>query len=228
MAIGWEASDLFAAGANFHEQESSSIDMDDRSFMLDKSGNVECETMVNGRVEYSNRFAYCSGTPNIATDLGTLLTQFGNVADSKAVTTMSISFRAGAYAEVTIDGHQHDANAHSAGIGEGYADVSAAIPASAGFGVPTLTGQTIGTDASPVSLTITFNMNHIDKIGADGTHFTGKNLTCTAELSEEFEGTPSGAEATDWTTDSKGGADSSENNDTYTYTAHRYFDLTTS
>jgi len=227
MAVGFQASDLFALGANFHEQSSSSIDMDDRANIMDKDGNVECETMVNGRVEYTNEFAYCNASPDIKTDLSTQLTQFGDVFDSKKMTQMTVTFTAGAYATVSITGHQHDDNAHTSAVADGYADVSAALPSGAGFGVPTLTGQTLGNDAQPQSLTITFSCNHVDREGGDGTHFVGKNITVLAELTEEFVGTPDTATATGWTTDTKGPSDQNQDFDTYTYTAHRYFDLAT-
>ena len=39
-AIDWQASDLFAMAAQFHEQDSSSIQTSDPANMMDKDGNI--------------------------------------------------------------------------------------------------------------------------------------------------------------------------------------------
>ena len=227
MAIGFQASDLFAAPANFHPQSSSSILNETIATMLDDEGNQQCSTGgLNSTTEYTNDFSYCNATPDIATDLNTLLTEFGNVFDSKKQTGMTVGFNAGEYATVSITGHQHTENAHNTGTTEGMADVSAGgIPAGAGFGVPTFAGQVDGADASPVSATVTYGFNHVDREGEDGNHFVGKNITCRAELTVEWVGTPTTPEATGWETMSKGSNDANEDFDGYTYTAEKYYDL---
>ena len=226
MAVGFEASDLFAAGVNFHEQSSSSITNETNAFMLDAQGNQECITTgLNTMTEYSNEFAYCNSTPDIATDLGTLLTKFGDVHDSKKVTGLTINYTAGEYATVSIDGHDHAENNHSAGIAEGYADVSGAVPASSGFGVPTWTGQTTGADCEIISATLTFSLNHVDREGAAGNHFVGKSVTVKAELTIEAVGTPTTALPTGWYTVSSGPSDSNQDFDTWTGTWEKWYDL---
>lgn len=227
MAVGFEASDLFDMAASFQAQGSSSIDMDDPANILDSVGNNECETMINGRTEYSNSFAYCSTTPALASDLGTALTQFGDVFDAKKMTGMTIGFAAGQYATVDVDGHQHDAAAHTSAVTEGYCDATAATIAGAGFGVPTWTGQVDGTDAAAVSATLTLTANHVDEIGADGAHFAGNSITFRAELTVEWVGVPTTPTPTGWTQDSYGPADSSTGFDRSTWTGHRFFDRAT-
>ena len=191
MAVGFEASDLWAAGANFHENSSSSILNETNAGMQDKSGNRECTTTgLNTVTEYSNDYGYCNATPDIKTDLSTLATKFGDVADSKKPVSLTINYTAGEYATVNITGHQHAENPHAAGFAEGYADVSAAIPASSGFGVPTWTGQSTGSDCEFNSATLSFTCNHVDREGAAGDHFVGKSITFRAELTIEATGTP--------------------------------------
>ena len=226
-AVGFQASDLFAQPANFHPQSSSSITNETVTRMLDDQGNSQCSTGgLNSTTEYTNDFTYCNATPDIATDLNTTLTEFGNVFDSKKMTGLVLGFSAGEYATVSITGHQHAENAHNVGATEGIADVSAAVPAGAGFGVPTLAGQVDGADASPVSMTMTFSFNHVDREGEDGNHFVGKNITCRAEVSVEWVGVPTTPEATGWETLSQGPNDANEDFDGYSYTAEKYFDLT--
>jgi hypothetical protein len=225
--VGFQASDLFAAPAEFHAQTSSSPTNETIATMVDDLGNQQCSKGgLDTTTEYSNDFAYCNATPDIATDMNTLLTTFGDVFDSKKVVGMSINFAAGEYATLNITGHQHAENPHISAIDEGYADASAAVPSGAGFGVPTWTGQTDGADASPVSATLTFSFTHTDRVGADGDHFVGKNTLCRVELTVEWVGVPTTATATGWETMSEGGNDSNQDFDGYTYTAERYFDLT--
>jgi len=229
MAVGFEASDLFALGANFHEQSSNSITVETNAFMLDKSRNQECITTgLNTMTNYDNEFAYCNATPDIKTDLGTHATQFGDVFDSKKMTQLVINYTAGEYATVTVNGHQHAENAHAAGFAEGFADVSGAIPASSGFGVPTWTGQTTGADCEFNSATLTFSGNHVDVVGADGNHFTGKTITIRAELTIEATGTPTTPLPTGWNIVSQGPGDSSTAHDTWTGTWELWYDIATS
>ena len=58
-----------------------------------------------------------------------------------------------------------------------------------GLGVPTLTGVDLGT-ATPVSMTMTFVMNHIDRTGAAGDHWVGINTTPRATVSVTYLGLP--------------------------------------
>ena len=224
--VSFGAVDVFSANANFEEQDDSSILNETSANMLDSSGNSEVETTgLNTTTEYSVSYKY-KGVA-LATDLGTLLTKFGDVHGSGKVTALSINFRAGDYPTVTVTGHNHTENAHTAQLPEGYADVSAAVPASAGFGVPTPTGQTWGANATGQSLTISFSCQHVDREDYAGNHFVGKNITVRAEMSMEWLGTPTTPDATGWTLDSKGDNDANTDYEGYVYTAHRYFDLAT-
>jgi len=223
------ASNLFGAGANFFAQTSSSIHQREMANMLDAAGNVECETGISNMDVYENSFAYCNATPNIKTDLGTLLTKFGIVADSKAPTALTINFAAGQYATVDITGHNHDNNAHAWTTTE-YADVSAAVPASSGFGVPNF-GLTVGANSTPISASIAFSLNHIDENDADGEHWVGTNTNFRAEMSLELLGLPTSqtvaaieTNLTGWKVDTNGSNDGNQELDHFVITAHRHFD----
>jgi len=229
--VGIGGSNLFSLGDNFHAQSSDSPHQRDASNMLDAAGNNQCETMINNRTEYTNNFAYCNATPDIKTDLGTVLTAFGTVADSKLPTALNINFAAGQYATVDITGHNHDSNPHTLAL-SGVADVSAAVPASAGFGVPDF-GITLGDNSTPISASISISLNHIDENDADGEHWSGTNTTFKVDMSIELLGLPTSltvaaleSDMTGWTVDSNGGSDNNQSLDHFTITAHRYFDLT--
>lgn len=215
--------DLFSLGGNFHVQSSSSNHLDDASNILDASGNVQCETMIYGRTEYSVEYRYCNGTPDIATDLGSFLTTFGKVANSIVPTGMTITFQPGEYATVSIQGVQYDENAIGA-LDIAGSNVAAAVPASAGFGVPTLTGVTLG-DAEKAGLTLTFSCNHVSRPGGDGNHFISRSITYRAEGTAEYVGIPTTwTTVTGWTTDSYDESDSNQDFEAATWTGHRHFD----
>jgi len=227
--VGFQASNLFAVNSNFHEQSSSSIDNETIATILDEVGNNECVTgNLDTTTQYSNEFSYCNAVPDLKGDIGTLLTQFGDVFDSKKVDSVTINFTAGEYATVSVSGHQHAENAHTSALADGYADVSAVIPASAGFGVPTFAGQVAGANASPVSASVTFSCNHVDRVDEGGDHFVGNSITFQCEISVEWIGEPTTPESTGFTTQTKGGNDSNQDYDGYTYTAIRWFDRATS
>jgi len=229
VALG--ASNLFSLGANFHAQSSESPHQRDASNMMDADGNNQCETMINNRTDYSNSFSYCNASPNIKTDLGAVLTAWGTILDSKAPDSMTINFALGAYATVDITGHNHDNNEHTS-TGLGVSNVSAAVPASAGFGVPSF-GLTVGANSTPISASITISHNHIDENDANGEHWVGINTTFRAEMSLELLGLPTSqtvaAIETDlagWTVDTNGPADGNQELDRFVITAHRFFDKT--
>jgi hypothetical protein len=227
-----EGTNLFGLGANFNPQTSNSDVREDAANIMGATGDVECETMVNERTEYANAFAYCNASPAIVTDLATLLTKFGDVHDSKKVDTMTINFEKGQYATVDVAGHNHTANAHAAGLPDGYCDASAVISdATAGFGVPDWS-ITMGDNATPISATVSLSGNHIDREGEDGNHWQGKTTTYRAELTMTIEGVPTDitsdaieADATGWTVDSVNATDGNQDFDGYVFAMHRHFDL---
>jgi hypothetical protein len=200
--------------------------------MADASGNVEAETMINSRTEYKATYKY-EGT-SLATDLSTYLTEFGNVVTgfsntNIAVTEMSVRFEAGQYPTIDMTGHVHTANPHEAGTAAGYINCQSCIASSAGFGIPTWSGQTIGANATPSSASVTISFNHVDKIAQNGTHFAGKNIRGQATMTESFIGLPTTPTPTGWTADSYSTsvADSNEDFDTSEWSGHRYYDLAT-
>ncbi len=227
-------SNLFAANAAyFFPQSSSSPHERDMANMLSASGDIQCETGVNNRSSYTNTYAYCNSTPAIHTDLATLLSTFGAVADSKLVTALTINFTAGQYATVDITGHNHDDNEHTASVA-GVANVTSIVPAGSGFGVPAAAfGVVLGTNSTPISATLAFSLNHIDELDSTGEHWVGKNTTVRAELSLELLGIPTSttvaaleAGMTGWTVDSNGGTDGNQELDHFVITAHQNVDLT--
>jgi hypothetical protein len=226
--VGWEPSDLFGLGSDFHEQSSSSITSHESAMARDAQGNVQCEASgLNTTTEHQGSYHYCAASPDIEPALGGFLTTFGGIESSKVITQIAVNFSAGEYATVDVTGHNHAENAHtvqdSADMTSGTGDL---IPSPAGFGVPTWAGMTLGTNSTPVSAALTCTMEHLDRMDEGGDHFVGRNLTPKAELTLEFIGLPSVIALTGWTIDSEGPSDSIDDPDSYAITAHRYIDLT--
>lgn len=230
--VAIEATDHFGLGVNFHPQTSSAVTSLDRRNIKDEKGNFECEKMVGGRTEYSTTYRYCKdSSPDIKADLSTALTAFGYVTsgatENMFVTSMSISFSDGEYAEVTMNGIAYADGTMPAANTNLVADMSGCVPSSAGFGVPTLSGVTPGTDAAPVSLNINISNNHVMATDGNGDFFVGTNISFLAEADAEYTGIPSSYDApTGWTTDSTTQSDNNENFDTASWSGHKYVDKT--
>jgi len=158
-----------------------------------------------------------------------MLTAFGYVTtgatENMFVTGLTVSFADGEYAEVSITGVAFGAGTMPSATTGLVANVAAAIPASAGFGVPALAGVTLGTNAAKASLSISFSNNLVTASDGAGAFFVGNVITFEAAASASYTGIPTTVEpVTNWTTDDYGPDDSNENHDTTTWSGHRYFD----
>jgi hypothetical protein len=205
-SIDIQADNIFGLGANFKTQASGDSVPITNFQVMDENGNVSCESNISDIVNYTQSAQYCGS--DFVGDLGTFLTQFGNVQTTPCLTGLTINMTASDYCTIDLEGHNHIQNSHEAGLDLGYADVSDFLPhedaATAGadeafynwdgFGVPDF-GVTVGTNASPSSATVTFSMTHVDQINEAGEHLVGKNITPRCELSMDFSGTPTSNQA---------------------------------
>jgi len=233
-ALTLEASDLFTLGSNFNIISSSSTSPVTNVATNDEVGNVVCDKNIEDMTNYTETASYCGS--DLVTDLGILITTFGDVANSKCITGLTLSFTAAQYMTVEVAGHQHDTEPHLTGDTTGSADMSAFLPTPAfttfdGFGVPDW-GVIVGADASPSSATVAFTMTHVDKIDELGKHLDGKNITPRAELSMEFSGLPTSVTVVALETDlasllvdSLDFGDSNSDYDTFAFTAHGHADI---
>lgn len=232
------ASDLFAMHANFNPQPNTTTVALDEKTTLDAYGNGACSRTTGDITEVTQSFTYCGS--DFMTDIGTFLTEFGNVQNSQVITSLAINMTAADYATVDITGHNHTTNAHAAGLAIGHADVSGALPDGVGeafenwdgFGVPDFEVG-VGSNSTPASATITFTMNHVDEYDEAGDHFVGKNITPRSELTMDFTGiptsnTPASLEvvlsaptgAPDWYVTSTDSNESNEEFDTFAFSAY--------
>jgi hypothetical protein len=189
-----EVENFFSMGSEFNMERAETAEAKQFTTRFAANGDYACSAEYDLRKDYTNEWNYCSGSPNIASDLGGLASSFGSVVNEKLPTKLEIVFEAGVGATGTIEGHQHDSNPHASGL-TNYS-LSGVIPASSGVGVPTLI--TVAGDVSPVRATITFEIEHVDKPGADGGHFAGQNIRCHCTANIEYEGLVTGVTEGDW------------------------------
>lgn len=190
------AANHFGLAASFGTKASETSEFQAFNPVFDASGNYLCSAEYDKGDTFGQEADYCGGAePDIVTALGTILTEFGNVETAGPVLKLDVTFAAGIQASVKLEGHQHDTEPHVIDTLR-TADVSAVIPAAAGLGVPALI--TVTGDVSPINATVSFEMEHADKPGADGVHFSGQNMRCRVSLSVDYEGQPTGVTAGAW------------------------------
>jgi len=212
-------SDLFSLGATFGTTRSESLTVKDLQENTDGINDSFCSSMTNERTEYTQDANYCNATPDIDGDLADLLAAFGQVANSKAPTELTVTFEAGKHATVSITGHNHAANAHTALRN---CDASGIIPASSGLGVPAFFADA-GTNSSPIRATFRVSCDHIDEQDTADGHWVGQSTHFRVDVEAEYIGTPS-LTTTDWNVDSQGSNEGNTTFDHYTIKAHKFID----
>ena len=218
------AVNYFDLAESFGIKSSDTTEFKSFNPVFDASGNYLCSAEYDSGDNFNEEADYCgAASPNIVTALGTLLTTFGEVETSGVVTKLDVTFAAGIQATVKLEGHQHDGNPHLISTLR-KADVSGVIPASSGLGVPSLI--TVTGSVSPVNATVSFEMEHVDKPGADGIHFAGQNMRCRVSLSIDYEGVASSPTAGDWLNIIIASTNPNDDTPTSTLTAEQWIDVT--
>lgn len=225
------ATDLFAMGANFDVQSSTTRRRRESAISKAADGDVACETSdINLGYDYEATYDHCGGGSGIKTNLGTKLTTFGNVFDSKLITQIVVTLDNKNHATVQVTGHQHDDNAHTGT--ERQFDVSALFPDQTGIGISMplfLTNDAISIAATTTVQTATFTaeFDHQDIEGATGDHFSGENMTCKVTLVLEGKGTESDLTiGSNWVIDEQEDSDDNTDPDSFSVTLHQYVDAT--
>jgi hypothetical protein len=213
----------FSLGAKFGTSNSTTTETQEENVVKSGTGNYLCSSYWDKKTDYSQEAGYCGGAAvDIVTDLSTLYSAFGGVANSKVPTTLRIHFEAAKAATVTVEGHNHAANPHTTGMRVANLVTAAIIPAASGYGVPALI--TVSGTVSAVAADVTFELDHIDKSGATGDHFGGQSTMCKCTLSVEYEGKVTAATAGNWLNILIASSDSNTDTPTSSVTAEQYID----
>jgi len=230
---GYAATDIFSLGANFSPQSSSTRETREFAQVLAADGDLACESSgFNVTTEYTGEYGHCGGSNGVVTDLGTVLSQFGGVEDSKIVTGVDIVMDNKSHPTVTVTGHNHANNAH-AGSERTY-DVAGKIGDQQGVGITLATfaaGSLTNSSITPANNTaitrITYSVSceHMDTEDETGDHHDGQNRTCRIDLTVEGIGTEADITlGSDWATDDTEDSDANDASDTFSVTAHQYVD----
>lgn len=230
--IDAQASELYGltTGDGFYPQNSSDTRTSDEAIVFGATGKLACHNEFNKGNEYTNTYRYC-GT-DLVNDLGTLATAFGGVTGTGATaiiwTGLELSFSSGEQAEVTISGHLHDDNNHDPATNTPRTfNISSLIPSGAGVGVPIpYHPDVVGSDASPSGCSMSFAVEHIDKLAADGGHFAGENVNCRCDVTMDFEGIcqAESTVGTPWKQPLRTQSDDNQDLDTSSMSAHTWVD----
>jgi hypothetical protein len=218
-----QTSNYASLAASFGSSASDTTEFKAFTPIFDADGNYLCSAEWDEGDNFTQEADYCGGgLPDIVTALGVLLTAFGDVVNVALWPKIDVTFAAGIQANVKLEGHQHDTNPHIVATLR-TADVSGIIPAASGLGVPDLI--TVVGAVSPVNASVAFEMEHVDKPGADGTHFTGQNMRCRVSLSIDYEGVATSATAGDWLNIVIASSNPNDDTPTSTLTAEQWVDV---
>lgn len=184
--------DLFILGSLFNPAQTVSNDVSNVPRAFDETELSVQSNRLSALIQYSQSYGYC-GTA-LDSNLGTIASAFGGVRNATSlgygyivVGSLQIKYSAMGYPAITLQGHNHAANAHTSATPT--KNITSAIPSS-GFGVPAF-GITVGSLASQVSAQLTITKGHKDVNDADGTHIHGANTGNTKlQLNMEFVGIP--------------------------------------
>jgi hypothetical protein len=233
--LAFESTDLFdfsTLDAGFHPQTSSTSISRERDMNLANDGDVACESAeFNVITAYSCEYKFCE--PAVAAGLrealATVLTQFGDIRDSKAITSIELSFNNKEYPTLSIEGHNHAVNPHLTDYGREFDVSTIVLPATfSGVGIPAIPDVTVAANNAIQSATISISMEHMEVEGSTGDHFASQNRTCRVDLSLSGVGPDSGITytASTWVKDDESSEDANTDPDSFSISVHRYVDAT--
>lgn len=222
IAIDIAPTDIFGLNAsNFHAQSSSTSIKHEFASQKDSNGDVGggCESAAtNETTEAQADYGYC-GT-DIVTDLGTMLTTFGEVVEGYAVNELTLNFSREKYPEASVSGHNHTQNPHAAMPN---ADVSDALPASVGgIGCPEIWANSASATSGPIQVSVKFSLEHIDEQGDDNNHWVGTSQNFRVDVTATYLGAPT-LTTTGWKIDSQDSKDGVTEADKWSITAHKFY-----
>lgn len=190
--ITFGAAQSFGTLLNWKEQSSSPTVTSDRARVLDKDGNQAVSKLHNERTEVT-----CNYEAGANTGVAILPAEIGALQNALIVTGISVGTNATGHATLTLTGHNHTDNAHSASAV--LKKVAHGISSTVGFGAVDFLGGTAGTNADIASSTLDITCEHKDIEAANGNHLRGDNYDAQITSTTVWNGVPSSpANASVW------------------------------
>ena len=180
--VSLEASDVFGLGGSFIAQSASKSTDLAHAKMKKANGDYEKFSTTFDQIEnISVVYKF-----NSDTGLGAALPEVGSVNNAYIVTGLDISTTFDDYPEITVTGHQHEANAHEAGNTYAISDAIQTIMTGAvgAYDFAGEAGDPVCTQSSTYSLTV----NHIDDNCDAGDHWVGTNIEGMESITVNYIG----------------------------------------
>jgi len=189
-----EASDVFSLGGSFIAQSSSgSIDWA-HAKMKKANGDFEVFSATFNAIDNQT----CTYTFNALTGLGAALPAVGEVSNAYIITGLEVSSSTGESPTITVTGHQHEEEAHTAN--NQYAVSAAMIALMTGAVGAYDLGGLASSPTCVQSSTYTLGGNHVDAECAEGDHWVGQTIEGIETISVNYIGhISSTATIADWT-----------------------------
>lgn len=194
MTSTFGATQSFGAQTGWNEQSADDTTGKDRAFTLDKDGNETDSVVFNEKKEVS--------VPYKAADNGTIAIPgtIGAILNSIHLNQIEVNTKAEDFADMTLQGHNHTVNAHTAGDCK---TGTHGITEIYGFGAHCFMGGTAGTTSGGIiSGKITIKVEHKDVVasadGSIGTQCEGDNSHGLMEAETVWNGVPAVASDGSW------------------------------
>lgn len=205
---GPQATDLFSLGGDFQAQSSTNDDQESVIHALDGNGDVVASDTHGSMNSVSCVYKYTGAATLWTTTTSELIPKPGSIQNSYIVTSVQVDYSPTDWPTVTITGHNHDENAHSADL----ETFSPSITLAGARGCPDL-WTNADTDSAPTSVTYTIACEHVDVDDGSGDHLAGDTYRGMETISAEYVGTPS-LTTTGWYVSSSNAGDSNTEFDT--------------
>lgn len=176
IAITFGASEGFGAIAGWEAQNTSKPKTNQRASALGKVGDEKASALFDEKTEVTSTYKCISDTNTIPANIG-------DIVNSYVLTGISIQTSAEDFATMTLTGHNHTENPHSA-----QKKVAHGITLAKCFGCTDFTGDDAGATDSPISSSCDITCEHADQNDFEGNHLAGQNYNAKIEVKTTYAG----------------------------------------
>ena len=174
--ISFGASEGFGAFAGWEAQSMSKPTSTKRAVALDDVGNEVADNTFDTRTDITCTYKCVNDTNTIPDTIGAIINGY-------VLTGISIQTTAEDFATMTLTGHNHAENAHFS-----LQCVAHGITLAKCFGCTDFSGDSAGTNDSPISSSCDITIEHADQNDFEGNHLVGENYHAKVEIKTTYAG----------------------------------------